>query len=145
MTPEMKAKREARMEEMRKRREAMEKRAEEWKEWRAEKKEEWEKRKATIEERRKARREELKQQWGDLAKNPAARAELKTHAERMAKLERARRLADEEKKPELIERIDKLVQKERERHYRAMARIEEKMQGGSGDTKAEPKTEGAKP
>lgn len=77
---------------------------------------------------RKARRKEVRERWGETVKKPAAKAELKVHARRMARLTRARAVAQDAGKTELVARIDKLVEKEKARHQSAM----EKLKGAAG-------------
>lgn len=83
-----------------------------------------------IREDRRAKREErrkvLREKWGDLTKRPEAIAELKVHARRMARLEHARKVADEAGKKEVVARVDKLIEKERARHQRSMDKLKEK-------------------
>ncbi len=97
------------------------------KELREDKKELREDRKA----RREAKRKELREKWGDVTKRPEARAELKVHARRMARLTQARKVAETDGKKELVARIDKLLEKEKARHQRAMDRLKEKKAGGA--------------
>lgn len=107
------------------------------KELREDKKELREDRKELLEDLRKNRQErrrehiqKLKERWGDAMGRPAVRAELRTHARRMARLNHMRRLADSAGKTELVTRIDKVIERERNRHQAAMDRL---------------KSEGAKP
>jgi len=72
---------------------------------------------------RKAHRRELREKWGEAVKKPEAKTELKVHGRRMARLVRARKIAEDLKKPELVARIDKLVEKEKARHQGAMDKI----------------------
>lgn len=78
-------------------------------------------------DRRKAHREALKERWGDTLAKPNVREELRHHARRMAFLNRALILAETERKgkdkDKVVERIEKLIEKENERHTRAMERI----------------------
>ncbi|MDC0742375.1 hypothetical protein [Polyangium mundeleinium] len=97
------------------------------KEIREDKKELREDRKA----KREARRKELREKWGDVVKHPDARAELKVHARRVARLAQARKVAEADGKKELVARIDKLVEKENARHQRVMDRLKEKGSGGA--------------
>src|SRR5689334_7395273 len=62
----------------------------------------------TRKERREAHRREVSQRWGALAKVPEAAAELKVNARRIARLTRARAVAVEAGKTDLVERADKL-------------------------------------
>ncbi|HVK64683.1 MAG TPA: hypothetical protein VM694_09420 [Polyangium sp.] len=97
------------------------------KELREDKKELREDRKA----KREARRKELREKWGDVVKQPDARAELTVHARRVARLAQARKVAETDGKKELVTRIDKLVEKENARHQRVMDRLKEKGSGGA--------------
>jgi hypothetical protein len=77
-------------------------------------------------ERGKEHRQALGKRWGSALAMPAAREELKHHARRMAYLDRAMLLAQTEvtkDKDKVIERITKLIDKENERHERAMERL----------------------
>lgn len=76
-------------------------------------------------ERGKQHRHELSKRWGNTLNLPSAREELKNHARRMAFLERAMVLAESETKDKdkLTARISKLIDKENERHTRAMERF----------------------
>jgi colicin import membrane protein len=89
-------------------------------------KERWQKLRETRVERRKERRDEIKKKWGELEKKPAVRAELKVHAWRMARLKRLRAIAEADGKTDTVARIDKLVQKENERHEKHMQTLKEK-------------------
>lgn len=80
---------------------------------------------ADREQARKAQIRELREKWGDSIKKPAVKEELKVHSRRMARLTRARAVADEAGKKELVARIDKLVEKERTRHQTSMDKIRE--------------------
>jgi hypothetical protein len=80
----------------------------------------------TMAERRKHHQSELKARWGAALAMPAVREELQHHARRMARLNRAMLLAQTEltkDKDKVVERIDKLIDKEQERHERAMERF----------------------
>jgi hypothetical protein len=77
-------------------------------------------------ERRKENREEVRRRWGAALMHPACREELRHHARREAFLTRALFLAQTEQvknKDALIARIEKLIDKENERHERAMERL----------------------
>jgi len=78
-------------------------------------------------DRRKAHREALKERWGDTLAKANVREELKHHARRTAFLNRALILAETERKGQdkdkLVARIEKLIEKENERHSKAMERI----------------------
>lgn len=81
----------------------------------------------SVGERGKEHRHELSRRWGGTLALPAAREELKNHARRMAFLDRALVLAETEAKDKdkdkLNARISKLIDKEDERHERAMERF----------------------
>jgi hypothetical protein len=88
-----------------------------------------------MNERRKEHREGLKKRWGATLAHPACRDELRHHARREAFLSRALFLAQTEVAPKdkdkLVERIQKLVEKENERHARAMERLKSAPPGAS--------------
>lgn len=77
-----------------------------------------------LRETRKERRESLvkaaKDKWGDLVKKPRVREELRTHARRIARLNQMESVAKENGKDELVERIQKLRDKENARHDKRM-------------------------
>lgn len=75
-----------------------------------------EKRKADREKRRLDSKREALRRFPGYEKNTAARDEFKKHAQRLAKLERAKDVAEAEERPEVVARIDKLIAKEKERH-----------------------------
>ncbi|HMY18546.1 MAG TPA: hypothetical protein PKA58_19605 [Polyangium sp.] len=75
---------------------------------------------------RRNHRKELREKWGEaVVKKPGAKEELKTHGRRMARLARARKVAEELGKKELVVRIDKLMEKEKGRHQAAMEKVKE--------------------
>ncbi|HYQ43561.1 MAG TPA: hypothetical protein VER11_16380 [Polyangiaceae bacterium] len=81
----------------------------------------------TRDERRKEHREDIGKRWGSTLAKPPARDELKLHARRMAMLNRALVLAQEDTKPDkdkTLDRISKLIDKENARHERAMTHIQ---------------------
>jgi hypothetical protein len=81
---------------------------------------------ASMAERRAQHQGELKTRWGAVLAMPSAKQELEHHARRMARLNRAALLAETEvtkDKDKLVERIQKLIDKEQERHERAMMRF----------------------
>ena len=82
----------------------------------------------TRQERRKEHLKEVRGRWGDVVGKPAAKAELKVHARRVARLGRARRLADSAGKTDLVAKIDKLIERESTRHQAAMGKL--KTEGG---------------
>ena len=78
-------------------------------------------------ERKKEHREGLRRRWGATLAHPAVREELRHHARREAFLSRALFLAQTQAAPKdkdkLVERIEKLIEKEDARHDRAMERL----------------------
>jgi hypothetical protein len=76
-----------------------------------------ERRKDRDERRRAAKRAILKDH-PKLAKSFEARAEFGKHARRMAKLERAREVAETEGREDLVKRVDELISKEKARHQK---------------------------
>ena len=83
--------------------------------------------KDTRSERRKEHREEIGKRWGGTLALPPARDELTLHARRMAFLNRALVLVQDDTKPDkqkTIDRITKLIDKENARHDQAMAHIQ---------------------
>jgi hypothetical protein len=85
-------------------------------------------------ERRRESQEQVRKKWGDRTlAHPAVQAELKTHAWRMARLERMRLLAessDHPQKDKRLERIKALTDKELARHEKRMAELQ-KQAGGA--------------
>ncbi len=86
-------------------------------------------------DRRKAHQGALKIKWGDVLARPNAREELKHHARRSAFLNRALIVAETERKgkdkDKIVERIEKLIEKENERHTKAMERIKSEAPGNA--------------
>jgi hypothetical protein len=83
--------------------------------------------KNTRDERRKEHREDLSKRWGPALSKAPARDELKLHARRMALLNRALVLAQQDTKPDkdkTVDRVTKLLEKENARHERAMTQIQ---------------------
>jgi hypothetical protein len=96
----------------------------------------------TRAQRRRERRAALQQRFGlELLQRPPIRAELETHAWRVARLERMRVLAeamtDAEKRKKTLARLEKLATKENERHERQLthlkAQTEKAAAGGKAD------------
>lgn len=108
-------------------------RSEMWRRWResghspAELKDSIEKWKATRGERQGERRRWLQTHWGPHAHAPDAVTELRLHAARMAKLARLEQLAETERsgdaRQRLLDKIEKLRERENQRHERAMQRL----------------------
>jgi hypothetical protein len=92
-------------------------------------------------ERIKEHREELKARFGAALGSPAVRQELEHHARRMAKLDRAMELCETEVKKDqdkLKERIQKLIDKEKARHEKAMERFKSGAPGAAAAAAAAP-------
>lgn len=95
-------------------------------------KEELERELRALKESRKQRRSQhqraLKERWGNSLAAPAGRAELAHHERRMAKLNRLLLLAESERKgaakDKLVQRIEKLIALENERHERKMSQLD---------------------
>jgi hypothetical protein len=73
--------------------------------------------------RRQQHRSALKKKWGDLSERPPVMAEFKTHAWRMARLKRMQLLAEELEKPQLLERVNKLIEQEVARHDKHLEKL----------------------
>ena len=83
--------------------------------------------KETREERRRTERTALQAKWGkELLAKPAVRAELRLHAQRMAKLRQMKNVADDADKKNLEERVDKLIEREKARHAARMDALKAK-------------------
>lgn len=82
----------------------------------------------TRQERRREHVKEVRERWGAIVNNAPVRAELKVHARRVARLNHARKVADEAGKTELVAKIDKLLDREAARHQAAMDKF--KSEGG---------------
>jgi hypothetical protein len=86
-------------------------------------------------ERRKEHRESMKRRWGGMLAQAPVRTELTHHARRIAFLNRALFVAQTDAKvkdrDKLVTRIEKLLEKEHERHDRAMARLKSAPPSGS--------------
>jgi hypothetical protein len=100
-----------------------------------------EKLRETQSERRKRHQELVHQRWGSsLLATSQAKQELREHARRSALLERALLLAQTETKlpdrAKVIERIEKLIEREDARHDRVMTQM--KSTPGSAEAKAAP-------
>jgi hypothetical protein len=77
-------------------------------------------RKATIDTRRVAEQEGTRATWGALVDLPAVVAELRTHAERTARLERIEALAKALGKPGITTRAQRALTSENLRHQKQM-------------------------
>ena len=71
--------------------------------------------------RKRAKVKQLRAKYGSSLKGKAAKRELRTHARRSAKFSRMRELAKD--KPQVLERVAKLEQKEASRHEKRMQKI----------------------
>ncbi len=69
-------------------------------------------------ERRRASKRMALGQFRDIDKDQEALAAFGKHGQRMAKLERAREVAEAEGRDELVKRIDQLLEKEKARHQK---------------------------
>ncbi|MBI4952207.1 MAG: hypothetical protein HY908_09245 [Myxococcales bacterium] len=89
-------------------------------------------------ERRQERRAELRTRvreiLGDRPLTPAIVGELRTHARRVARLERLREIAAEQEREALVTQLDELLRAERERHEQWMARAKERAAMGPAAT-----------
>lgn len=73
--------------------------------------------------RREASAERLKMRWGNSLRKSEVQEELKTHAVRMAQLQRIKALAEDNDKPEVLDRAIAAMRKEQLRHGATMAKI----------------------
>lgn len=74
-------------------------------------------------QRRQAHREILRKKYGPKLDRPEVRAELTLHARRIARLDRAERLATDAGRDAVVTRAQKLRDKENARHDRRMAAL----------------------
>lgn len=85
-----------------------------------------------LRDSRKDRREELrkdiKDKWGDLVKKPKVHSELELHARRMARLNYMEYVAKDNDKDKIVERIQKMREREKDRHEKRMEAL--KLKGG---------------
>ncbi|HVW29394.1 MAG TPA: hypothetical protein VHC69_28710 [Polyangiaceae bacterium] len=77
-------------------------------------------RQSTIDARRKAEQDETRVRWGKVVDQPPVVAELKTHAERVARLQRIQELAEVESKPAVVARAGRALATENARHEKQM-------------------------
>ncbi|HEX4336794.1 MAG TPA: hypothetical protein VH062_12835 [Polyangiaceae bacterium] len=77
-------------------------------------------RKTTVDARRQTEQDQTRTRWGSLVDQPAVVAELKTHAERSARLSRIEELAEVEAKPAVASRAARAVINENSRHEKQM-------------------------
>jgi hypothetical protein len=123
---EAKERREERREEAKERREE---RREEAKERREERREEAKERRDDRQDRRRAARRAFLDKWGPIHKRAPVRAELATHARRMARLTYMKTLATEAGKTELVTKIDKNIANEQARHDKKMEQLKQAKEG----------------
>lgn len=91
----------------------------------------FEKKAADRKERvRDAKRKALSE-FPQLSENALAVAEYKKHAERLAKLERAKDLAEADENSEMTQKIDKLISAEKQRHQAWLSKNQSKAQGAA--------------
>lgn len=91
----------------------------------------------TRKARRDAHRKDLKAKWGPLAERAPMLAELKRHAWRMARLKRMQGLAEELDKPELLARVNKLIEQEQARHAERMEQLKKTAPGNADKAAAD--------
>jgi hypothetical protein len=107
----------------------------------AELRKKWQERRADQMKRRRAALQQLRERWGeDQLSKPAVKAAIGVHAWRMARLKRIRELAlqDPDGK-DLVEKTDKLIEKEQERFRVQMARLKKGSDVGTvGDAGSAP-------
>lgn len=79
---------------------------------------------------REAKRQALKDA-PNVGKDAAATAEYKKHAERLAKLERAKELATADENKEVVQKVDALLAQETQRHQNWVMKNQSRVQSGS--------------
>ena len=100
---------------------------------------------AIRQRRHKIRKAQLNRRWGETLRNPDAMVELRTHAERVAKLKRIRSLGQSRSKDDPIAlRAGTLLAKEEARHELRMKQIQDKASGGEAKTQPASTAEEAK-
>jgi hypothetical protein len=82
-------------------------------------------------QRGKIRKAQMRRRWGQLLGRSDVTEELKVHAERAAKLRRIRALAKEASQDELVQRSNRLLAKEQQRHLKRMQGFEKEESGAS--------------
>jgi hypothetical protein len=97
------------------------------------------KQKDTWKERRREARRKVLAAHPNIEASAELRAALKVHAKRMARLQRAKAVAEAEGRDELAERVAQLTEREVTRHERKLAGIDKK---DGGTTAAKTKGEG---
>jgi hypothetical protein len=76
------------------------------------------------EQRTKMRKAQLRRRWGQLLLRPDVIGELRTHAQRTARLKRIRDLARETNHDDIAQRSNALLAKEQQRHLKKMQAFE---------------------
>jgi len=106
--------------------------------------EEW---RAARDERRRERQQALAARWGSALGQPSVENELTLHARRMAHLQRMEEVIATEKtgaaRQKLLDRVDKLRERENERHDNALKRLASR--GAAAAPSARPDVSGAAP
>jgi hypothetical protein len=98
------------------------------------KRKEWkEKRKATIKDVRAEVKKQVEAALKGKPMEAGMKEELKRHAQRTARLERAKSVADEAKDADTVARVDKLIEKENARHDKWLAGYAAKAMMGDKD------------
>jgi hypothetical protein len=72
---------------------------------------------------------------------PSVREELRRHAQRLARLQRIRALANEKKEPALVARADALIAREEQRHTTKLEVLWSAMHAQRGTSRAKPAEE----
>jgi hypothetical protein len=88
----------------------------------------------TRAERKKSDRAAVREKYGDLLTQPAVIDELRTHASRMARLNRIKELADDQKQTKITDRVNTLIDRENNRHDARMQALKDN--GGKATTAA---------
>lgn len=94
-----------------------------FKDWKKEVADEYREWRAKWPERRQTLRMQIREKWAGVIARTSARAELRTHARRMARLHRIQVLARAHDKPKVAQRAEKVRAKENARHDKKMAEI----------------------
>jgi hypothetical protein len=90
----------------------------------------------TRAERRSKRRADLSKRWGHWIEVRAHRPEFTRHAWRMARLRRIHQLAVEQKNTALVERAQKLIDKEQQRHSARLEKLKARGSSPAGSASA---------
>ncbi len=75
-------------------------------------------------QRAQTRRSDIAQTWGPVANSQQAKAELSTHADRMARLHRALDIAEEKNDAATVARVNEMLSREIDRDARAMGDLQ---------------------